>query len=518
MPDSRTWQVVAGSAALGLALAVGAVTASGPWDSGQRKAERDRAVTGGVRGGAHHSGDRAAADPHRPAPAPSAPAVLGALTAAGGPGSHGNAPSSTITRPGDDPAALAAALTPLLADPGLGPLRTATVVDATTGKRLYGEGASTPMTPASTIKIATTAAALSALGPRHRIATTTVAGPDGRTVTLVGGGDPTLDRARLKALAEATARAVKAPGARAPGAAGSGTAASGTAGAGAPESVRLAYDTSLYQGPVLHPIGPNENISPVTALMTDEGRLDHSHHGPAPRSADPAGDTATAFAGLLEEAGLTVQGDPRPAKAPKGARPLARTDSASLDDLVERTLTHSDNDLAEALARQTALAHHRPASFAGAERAVHDELGRLGLPLAGTRFADGSGLDRADRVTGALLTGVLTRAADPARPTLRTVLTGLPVGGFSGTLAGRFGTTAGSAAEGAGLVRAKTGTLTGVNTLAGTVVTADGRLLAFAFLTGRTSAPDAAQSALDRLAAVLTRPVGVAAGPAKKRH
>ncbi|MEW5629237.1 D-alanyl-D-alanine carboxypeptidase, partial [Streptomyces hydrogenans] len=95
---------------------------------------------------------------------------------------------------------------------------------------------------------------------------------------------------------------------------------------------------------------------------------------------------------------------------------------------------------------------------------------------------------------------LLTRAADPAHPELRPLLTGLPVGGFTGTLAGRYG----QAPAGAGLVRAKTGTLTGVNTLAGTVVTTDGRLLAFAFLAGRTPSPDLAQPALDRLSAALT--------------
>ncbi|MFI8517838.1 D-alanyl-D-alanine carboxypeptidase/D-alanyl-D-alanine-endopeptidase [Streptomyces sp. NPDC085481] len=483
MPEPRTWQLAAGSAVLGLALAAGAVAAAGPWDNGQRKAERARAVAAGTTGGAHHAGAPAAA-PRRPAPAPSAAGVLRALGTPAGPG-------TTATRKGDD---LAAVLVPLLADPGLGPLRTASVVDTATGRQLYGEGAGTPMTPASTVKIATAAAALSALGPDHRIATSTVAAPDGRTVTLVGGGDPTLDKARLKALADATARALR-------------TRAN-------PVHVRLTYDTSLYKGPELHPIGRNENIAPLSALMTDEGRLDDSRSGPAPRTADPAGETATAFAELLRKAGVTVDGDPAPGRAPKApqaktagatqAAPLARTYSAPLADLVERTLTNSDNDLAEALARQTALARRQPASFAGAAKAVHDELARLGLPLAGAHFADGSGLDRRDRVSAALLTGILTRAADPARPTLRPVLTGLPVGGFSGTLAGRFGT--GPAASGAGLVRAKTGTLTGVNTLAGTVVTADGRLLAFAFLAGRTTSPDTAQPALDRLSAALAPP------------
>ncbi|MFJ8661042.1 D-alanyl-D-alanine carboxypeptidase/D-alanyl-D-alanine-endopeptidase [Streptomyces sp. NPDC093795] len=466
MPEPRTWQLTAGSAALGLALAAVAVTAAGPWDSGQRTAERARAAAP-TTGGAHHAPPPAPAAPRRPAPAPSAPGVLTAL--------HAPAPAG-------HPADLAAVLVPLLADPGLGPLRTASVVDTATGEQLYGEGAGTPMTPASTVKIATAAAALSALGPDHRIPTTVTATPDGRTVTLTGGGDPTLDPARLKALATDTARALTARG---------------------HTSVRLTYDASLYPGATLHPIGPNENIAPVVALMTRAGRLDDSHSGPAPRTADPAGDTARAFADLLTQAGIKVTGDPAPGRAPKAA-PLARTYSAPLADLVERTLTHSDNDLAEALARQTALARKQPASFDGAAKAVHDELARLGLPVAGARFADGSGLDRRDRVSAALLTGLLTRAADPAGPTLRPLLTGLPVGAFTGTLADRFDTA--PATAGAGLVRAKTGTLTGVNTLAGTVVTTDGRLLAFAFLAGRTLSPYEAQPALDRLSAALADP------------
>ncbi len=96
--------------------------------------------------------------------------------------------------------------------------------------------------------------------------------------------------------------------------------------------------------------------------------------------------------------------------------------------------------------------------------------------MCGAAFKDGSGLNRDDRLTADLLTALLAKAADPAHPELRPVLTGLPVGGFTGTLPSRYADGA------AGVVRAKTGTLTGVNTLAGTVVDQDGRLLAFAFL------------------------------------
>ncbi|WP_455359936.1 D-alanyl-D-alanine carboxypeptidase/D-alanyl-D-alanine endopeptidase [Streptomyces sp. SYSU K21746] len=483
MPVIRTWQLATGAAVVGLALSAGAVTAAGPWDSGQRKAERQWAVSQDRTGGGHHG--RGASGARVPAPAPSAPGVLSVL----------GAPAV----PPAGPSALGAALAPLMKVPALGTLRTASVVDTATGRQLYGAGAGQAMTPASTVKIATAAAALSALGPDHRIATTVMAAPGAgaKDIVLVGGGDPTLtarkpgeagkartpagdDGASLHALADDTARALKGRGIT---------------------RVTLAYDTSLYSGPQYHPIGAgNENIAPITPLMADEGRLDDSYAGVAKRTADPAGDAARAFAAMLRERGVRTTGDPAPGKPAATAKPLAKTLSATVSALVERMLTYSDNDIAEALARQTALAAGEPAGFAGAEKAVAAELRELGLDTKGTRFADGSGLNRDDRVSAALLTAILVRAADPARPELRPVLTGLPVAGFTGTLSGRYedGSPAG------GLVRAKTGTLNGVNTLAGTVVDAHGRLLAFAFMASGTPGKDAAQSALDRLAATVT--------------
>ncbi|MCQ6556329.1 D-alanyl-D-alanine carboxypeptidase/D-alanyl-D-alanine-endopeptidase [Streptomyces sp. C10-9-1] len=466
MPKVGTWQLATGAAVVGLVLSVGAVTLAGPWDTGQRTAERRWAAVRADPGGAHHDASAA----HRPPPAPSAPPVLDPL---------GGTRAAPADAPGAAADGLATALAPLLADPALGSAPTASVVDLATGRRLYGAGASRPMVPASTIKIATAAAALGALGPDHRVPTTVVAVPgEVRVVTLVGGGDATLDRDRLDDLAGRTARALGDRGA---------------------EAVRIAYDTALYPGARLHPIGPNDNIAPVSALMVDQGRNDPASTGPATRSADPAGEAARVFADRLSEHGVRVEGTPAPGRAPEEAVPVAQVLSAPLAQVVERMLTHSDNDIAESLARQTAVAAGRPADFAGAERAVTDQLRRLGLPLAGTRFADGSGLDRRDRATAELLTALLAAAADPEHPELRPVLTGLPVAGFTGTLGDRYP----AASPGSGLVRAKTGTLTGVDTLAGTVAAPDGRVLAFAFLAGDTPSPYAARPALDRLAAAL---------------
>jgi D-alanyl-D-alanine carboxypeptidase/D-alanyl-D-alanine-endopeptidase (penicillin-binding protein 4) len=471
--DAATWRLVVGAAAAGLSLAAVAVWLSGPWDAGQREAERQAAAAAGEQLDQRELAERIEE-------------VAGVLPAAGqvlAPASGGELPSE---------AALANALGPVLDDPALGPGATGSVIDITTGRELYADGAGSAMTPASTVKLVTAVTALATLGPDHRLETTTVWDAEHERVVLVGGGDTTLRSEDLRALAERTAEALAADDVSA-------------------DHVSLGYDASLY-ATELHAIGINDNIAPITPLQVNTGRLDGSEHGPAPRAGDPAAEAADEFAGYLKEAkeaGVGVDGGPgRVGAAPEDAEALAVHRSAPLSTLVEDMLTHSDNDLAEALGRHVALATGNDADAGGLSRAVTRQLADLGLASArggeGVRIADGSGLDREGRVTAELLTGVLRLAADPERPELRPALTGLPVAGFTGTLADRYDPDGGTpSGEGAGLVRAKTGTLTGVNTLAGTAVTPDGRVLAFAFMAGDTTDPVAAQAALDNAAAAL---------------
>lgn len=454
-----TLQFTAGAATLGLVFSAGAVAAAGPWDSsGQRKAEHDWAASREGQGGADHgrgSGASSGAAAGAPKPAPSAPSVLAGL---GGVSGAGSAPDS---------AALAARLDPLLNSSVLGPRRAASVVDVETGEQLYSRNADEALTPASTTKIATAAAALSAVGPDHRIETRTVLDPDSAEVVLVGGGDPTLTAhkdtdgyASLRSLADETAAALDKRHLN---------------------EITLAYDTSLYEGPEQHTIGVNGNLALVVPLMVDEARLDGSSSGSADRAPNPAADAAAEFADLLEDRGVKVKTEGSTTTG-KNARELAAVSSPPLSTLVERMLTNSDNDIAEALARQVALATGEQPSFEGGAAAIRKELKKLEVPLQGVEFADGSGLSRGNALTPALLTALLAESASPAHPELRPVLTGLPVAGFTGTLRGRYP----SDATGTGVVRAKTGTLSNVNTLAGTVVDADGRLLAFAFLATET--------------------------------
>ncbi len=96
---------------------------------------------------------------------------------------------------------------------------------------------------------------------------------------------------------------------------------------------------------------------------------------------------------------------------------------------------------------------------------------------------------------------MLRRAATGA-PALRAVLTGLPVAGFTGSLTSRF---AGGPAEGRGPVRAKTGTLTGVSSLAGVVTTVGGTPMVFVLMTDEVALADTldARAALDAAASAL---------------
>jgi D-alanyl-D-alanine carboxypeptidase/D-alanyl-D-alanine-endopeptidase (penicillin-binding protein 4) len=113
---------------------------------------------------------------------------------------------------------------------------------------------------------------------------------------------------------------------------------------------------------------------------------------------------------------------------------------------------------------------------------------------------DASGLSRENRVTAELLAEILVLGYDGEHPVLRAALDGLPIGGLTGTLEKRFNGE--STADAAGRARAKTGTLTGANALAGSVVDDDGRLLVYSGLVA-DAGTNPARAALDRFVAAL---------------
>src|SRR3954469_2118908 len=294
--------------------------------------------------------------------------------------------------------ALTSQLTPLLTAAGLGTGVSAQVVDVATKDVLLDLDADDPATPASTAKLLTAAAALTTLDPSDTLETTVVAGATPGEVVLVGGGDPTLSR---------TAPSQTYAGA--PTVADLATQVLAAMPAGTPVT-RIVVDGSLYTGPLTAggwgtADAPSSYAAPVTATAVDGARVSP---GSTARSGQPGLDAGSALADALGARGATVV----LGEAPPGAKTLATVHSAPISRLVEQALSMSDNMLAEALARQVAIARKLPASFEGSAEAVIGALADAKIDVSGVTLKDGSGLSRDDRVPASVLTAVVRGAAD----------------------------------------------------------------------------------------------------------
>lgn len=410
--------------------------------------------------------------------------AAGGLAPAGGSlaAATGSAGTGAATHAG-----VAGQLSYLLAGGGLGPHYGALVQDLATGQVLYAVNDTTGFAPASTTKVATAVAALHVLGPAARFTTSVRQGAAPSQIVLDGGGDPTLaagaypagsypQPATLASLAAATAQALKAKGVT---------------------SVGLGYYDQMLGGPEQANGWPafgtannyiaSGNVTPITGLEVDQGRLtgpgrpedSRVQSAQSYRSMQPSLDAATAFAGFLRRDGVTVTGGASAVTARPAGAVLAQVQSPVLAQIVEWMLQESNNVIAETLARQVALAIGQPGTFTGAATAVMTT--DSGLGITGLHLVDGSGLSPLDAIEPRALVGLIALAASPRQPGLRSAITGLPVSGFSGTLApGSFFAQFGPA--GLGTISAKTGNLAAVATLAGLAHAQNGQLLAFAFM------------------------------------
>lgn len=381
--------------------------------------------------------------------------------------------------------ALAAALAPVVSNPALGAF-TGTVADALTGTVLWSQNPDTPMTPASTTKILTAAAAMLTLPADHRVATQVVQGSRPGEVVLVGEGDPTL-----------TAQPAGAPGYY-PGAPRIADLVEQIGRAGV-QVDSIVVDTSAYTGPGMAQGWMPDDvaagyIAPIEPLMIDGARQDPLADE-SPRSATPALDAGRALASALgvDPARVTL------GKAESGAAPVASVLSAPLRDRLGQMMRKSDNVLAEAIAREVAGAKDTERSFGGATRSIAQALYDAGFKTDGLTLYDGSGLSVDDRIPARLQGDVLTAAAGESKPQLRPMLDDLPVAGATGTLSDRY---ASGDRVGAGWVRAKTGTLSVASALTGYVVDVDGRVLTFALMSNDRP-PEVSRPALDAVAGTL---------------
>jgi serine-type D-Ala-D-Ala carboxypeptidase/endopeptidase (penicillin-binding protein 4) len=381
--------------------------------------------------------------------------------------------SVAATAPAPTQSALAATLAPVVADPNLGKLG-GRVTDAMTGEELWQQQDDVPMQPASTNKTLTAAAALLALDREARVTTRVVAadqpGASG-VIVLVGGGDPTLSgappgqdtwyhgAARISDLADQIRRSGVTPTA-------------------------VQVDTSLFSGPTFAPgWDPADieggDIAPIESVMLDAGRIQPATDE-SRRSVTPALDAGHALAAALgvDPQQVTIARHP----APAGARQLGAVQSAPLIERLNEMMSVSDNVLAECIAREVAASMHRSLSFTGAVDAVTNRLSLAHIDTSGAALQDSSGLSVDDRLSAKTLDSVVQAAAGPDQPSLRALLDLLPIAGGSGTLSDRFLDATFHAAGPAGWLRAKTGSLTAINALAGVVTDRSGRVLTFALI------------------------------------
>ena len=363
------------------------------------------------------------------------------------------------------------------------------VINARTGEVLFDRRGAKASRAASVMKVLTSAAALKVLGPDHRLVTRVVEGGRRGEIVLVGGGDVTLSRTpagtttayagapHLSTLAARVKTAWKKahPGQR---------------------ITRIVLDSSYFGGPAWQPTWKvkerTEGWMPkMTALMVDGDRDAPGANG-SRRSTDPVGRAGTAFASYFSGVEV-VRGT-----APAGARRLASVKSQPVSTLVKQTLIVSDNAIAEALARVTAIESGTGNTFAAENEAVLTALRQYGIEPTRTRVVDGSGLSDDNRIAPAYLTKLLVKV-QKRQDGLGVIRDGLPVAGRTGSLSysDRF---AGAASKADGEVFAKTGWIDTGYTLAGIVKAKDGTPLTFAFYALDTGNPNA-KAALDTLTA-----------------
>ena len=206
------------------------------------------------------------------------------------------------------------------------------------------------------------------------------------------------------------------------------------------------------------------------------------------------------FVDELLESGVAVEASNAEGEAPQDAYAVC-TRSHTIDQILMRMMKESDNLYAEALFYQVAAAAgDRPAKASHARSIIKKLLGKAGLDPSMCKIADGSGLSLYNYVSAELETKLLRYAYRNSNIYLH-LYPSLPIAGEDGTLRKRMRDS-----HAGGNVRAKTGTLTGVYSLAGYCTAANGHTLCFAVLNQGVMHGSNARSFQDKVCSVLCRP------------
>ncbi|MEH1923027.1 D-alanyl-D-alanine carboxypeptidase/D-alanyl-D-alanine endopeptidase [Nostoc sp.] len=412
-----------------------------------------------------------------------------------------------------------------------------------TEQTLYSRDAEKYFTPASNLKLLTTAAALQTLGANFRIRTSIYQNGNG-VLSVVGRGDPSLSDTQLQALAQQLKQK------------------------GITQIQRLIADDSYIQGDIVNPTWQwedvqsdygtpvssfilNQNIfslklvpqavgKPLQVVWIDPGeakqwRIINQSVTVAQNQPSYVNVTRELSGTTLRIQGqLTTNSEPslidlpvvdpnyyflrrfRSALAAEKIT-LGQTlvvsggvhqeeitfiESPPLSELLMETLQNSNNLYAEALLRALAVKKPRLKNQTSADvglEVVKASLTKLGVDPANYILVDGSGLSRRNLVTPEAFVQILRAIAKT--PTAYIYRASLPLAGKSGTLKGRFQDTP---AE--GIVQAKTGTLNGVVSLSGYINAPKYEPLVFSIIVNQSDqSATVIRQAIDEVVVLLTQ-------------
>ena len=377
------------------------------------------------------------------------------------------------------------------------------IVNPRTGDTLYSKNAGKLFMPASNMKIVTSAAALTLLGPDYTYKTTFLTdGPvrdsllDGDLI-VIGRGDPTISdnmRGVATTVMDALADSIRAHGIR------QITGRLVRVGDAFPDSTR-GYgwewdDLGEYYAAGVDELIFNEGMAPTTLRPPPDTVRDSAYSGPAK---DPATgylnalDDAMIRKGITLDAGVLDSILPTPFKMDT----LFTFVSLPMRNIIPALMKPSQNQIAEILLKTIGLERGGMGTADSARKIVAQQLLAWGVQPDGFVIRDGSGLSRHDHLTPETIVRVLDRIQQDTA--FAVFYNAMPIAGIDGTLKDRM---KGTPAE--GNVRAKTGSISFARSLSGYVTTADGERLIFSILANNWTTPSSVVTGIaDQIAAAL---------------
>ena len=377
------------------------------------------------------------------------------------------------------------------------------IVNPRTGDTLYSKNAGKLIMPASNMKIITSAAALTLLGPDYTYRTTFLAdGPvhdsllDGNLL-VIGRGDPTISdnmRGVATTVMDALADSVRAHGIR------EVTGSLARVGDAFPDSIH-GYgwewdDLGEYYAAGVDELIFNEGMAPTTLRPPPDTVRDSLYSGPAK---DPATGYLNAFNDALLRKQITVEAGVMDSILPTPFKmdTLFTFMSLPMRNIIPALMKPSQNQIAEILLKTIGLERGGMGTADSARKIVGQLLLSWGVQPDGFVIRDGSGLSRHDLVSPETIVRVLDRIQQDTA--FAVFYNAMPIAGVDGTLKDRM---KGTPAE--GNVHAKTGSIASARSLSGYVTTADGERLIFSVLSNNWTTPSSEVTGIaDQIATAL---------------